>query len=277
MSGSRFSERHGYAPAAVEIRVRHDAPNELRGVLVQLAKEAGLEPKPLRDLVCGILRKRADPNNWSEYPNIHDEVVRLIDDCEWPLVYDIIEGIYRALLRPAYSSYSSDGPAAHAERFASEVNQYFVQTGIGWQLVDGRIEVRGTETFEHVVHQARSHLKQSNRSTAATELHEAITDLSRRPKPDVTGAIQHAMSSLECVARDVSGDPQATLGALIKRSPNLFPKPLDMAVDKLWGYASEYARHVREGRPPDFSEAQLVVGIAASLCTYLASSQERSG
>ena len=58
------------------------------------------------------------------------------------------------------------------------------------------------------------------------------TDLSRRPNPDITGAIQHAMAALECIARTVCGDGSSTLGALLKRNPDLIPKPLNEAVEK---------------------------------------------
>jgi hypothetical protein len=61
-----------------------------------------------------------------------------------------------------------------------------------------------------------------------------------------------------------------TLGALIKRHPGLIPKPLDAAVEKAWGYASERARHIQEGNEPIREEAELIVGIAATVATYLA-------
>jgi hypothetical protein len=40
-------------------------------------------------------------------------------------------------------------------------------------------------------------------------------------------------------------------------------------VDKLWGFASDKARHVREGQVLDRHEAQFVVGLAAALANYL--------
>ena len=84
MNEKPFSKRHGFhRPAETEISVRHDAPHEFRGVLVDLAYECGFRPKRLRPLVCRILRKREDTNNWTEYPNIDYEVRNLIDDCEW--------------------------------------------------------------------------------------------------------------------------------------------------------------------------------------------------
>lgn len=257
-----FSKRHRfYGPTEIEISVRHDAPYEFRGVLINLAYECGYSPSSLRSLVCTILKKRPDRNNWSGYPNIDGEVHQLIDNCEWYRVYDIAEGIYASMEKEPYSY--------KIEKYQKELNGYLIENGIGWQLKDGRIETRGTESFEAVVDNAKNALEETRRLTANNEIHEAVLDLSRRPKPDITGAIQHSMASLECVARDVCGDQNATLGDILKRYSGLIPPPLDEAVKKAWGYASENARHIREGKEPDYEEAELLVGMCASLTTYL--------
>ena len=47
--------------------------------------------------------------------------------------------------------------------------------------------------------------------------------------------------------REYKGNTKATLGEILKRNSDLIPKPLDDAVSKAWGYASEHARHLREG------------------------------
>jgi hypothetical protein len=101
-------------------------------------------------------------------------------------------------------------------------------------------------------------------------MHEALTDLSRRPHADLTGAIHHGITALECVARTASGDTDSTLGKILNDHPDLIPKPLDAAVAKAWGYASEKGRHIQEGNEPTRDEVELVVGIAANVVTYLA-------
>jgi hypothetical protein len=98
---------------------------------------------------------------------------------------------------------------------------------------------------------------------------ETLFDLSRRPAPDVTGAIQHAMVALECVALDVTGDPKSTLGDLLKKHRGTLPPPLDTALSKLWGFASDQGRHLRENQAPDIKEGELIVGLAGSLVSYL--------
>ena len=262
MNEHPFSTRHGFRhTSSVDISVREDAPYELRGAVVELAYGCGFRPKSLRSLVCRVLLKRPDPGNWSEYPNIDDEVRYLLDDCMWYRVYDIAEAICQKMMEAPFSY--------DPEKFQSELNMFLIENGIGWQIIDGKIEVRGPEAIQNVVNKTKSLLISNDQKTAHQELHEALVDLSRRPNPDISGAIQHSMAALECVAREVTGNPKATLGEIIKRNPTLIPKPLDDAVVKAWGFASEYARHIREGRLPSYEEAELVVGMCASLSNYL--------
>ncbi len=262
----RFSARHGLSRPDAEIRIRNEAPDEMRGIVLDIAYESGLSPSPMRTLLCRLLRKRADPSNWSEWPNVAGECEDLIRQCEWYEVYDIIEEIFKSLQKP--DSYDAAG-GNRAGRFADEINRYFRREGIGWQLNSGEVVTRGTEIFEAAIRGAAEALASAQKPTARNEIHEALVDLSRRPEPDLTGAIHHSMAALECVARDVCGDPRATLGEIIKRYPAVIPKPLDEAVAKAWGYASEVARHVREGRNPERKEVELIVGLAATVATYL--------
>ena len=262
---TRFSDRYGYQSDDVEITVRLDAPDELRDIIVDIAYESGLTPLTFRSIVCRLLRKRADPNNWSAFPNVDNEVRKLIGSCEWYRVYDVVEGLYEYFANS--QAYLND--ESSAEYFAKEINNYFRQAGIGWQLSAGKLETRGSEAFEFSLAEASDELAESGRTTAANEIHQSIADLSRRPHPDVTGAIQHALAALECVARDVSGDERSTLGTILTRNPGLVPSPLNQALEKLWGFASEQGRHLREGREPSYEEAELTVQVAAAVGRYL--------
>ena len=256
---NRFSARRGYnrGRSIPEIKVREDAPTELRSVLVDIAYEAGLRPSQLRKVVCKVLRVAADTYNWSEFPNIDREVRDELQNCEWFEVYDVIEEIPDAIL---------DGSP---DEFENELNEYFVRRGIGWQLNDGRMEVSGPEPFEAAVNGALEYLDESARETASTELNEALDDLSRRPRADITGAVQHAVAAMECVARDISGESNATLGKIIKDNPDLLPNPLNQAVEKIWGYASNKGRHLKEGATPSYEDAELIVTVSAAVCSYL--------
>lgn len=260
---NRFSHRHGFGPDETAITVRDDAPYQVRVALLKIAQgEVGIGPSVLRDVLCTVLRTLPDSTNWTEYPNVWEECQTLIGSAPWYRVYDFVEALYRRI--------GGTGEVDPAETWAELVNEYFVEAGVGWRLVNGQLERRGEESFESSVDTARASLAEANLPTARTEIHEALSDLSRRPAPDLTGAVHHAMAALECTAREVTGDRRATLGEIIKRHPELLPKPLDDGLAKLWGYSSEVARHVREGRTPSQAEANLVVEVSAAVCSFLA-------
>jgi hypothetical protein len=265
-----FSKRNGYAVSEeVEITVREDAPNGLRNFIIDVAEDdCGLNPSDLRQIICRILKESPNPNNWSDYPNVDNEIRELIARCKWYKVYDIIEKLYLSLYENEKRQYKI--AIKKADTFQNEINDYFLEKGIGWKLVDGQIEMRGTEPFEKIMKSAHEQLESTEQySTASKELHEAIIDLSRRPSADTTGAIQHAIASLECVAREITGERTLTLGKIMERKKITIPRPLDSAIEKAWGYASEHGRHLQEGRNPGFEEAELIVGICSSVGNYL--------
>jgi len=218
--------------------------------------QSGLPPSQIRDIVCRVLLTMPNPENWSEVPNIRDEVIGIMMSCPWFKGYDIIEAVRS----------EADGS------FTGKINDFFEANGIGWKLADDGIEMRTDEASGASLKQAVGTLKGRGNRTAASELQEAWRDVSRRPEPDVTGAVQHSVAALECFARDICGDPKATLGDLLKRHPDRLklPPPLDTVAEKLWGYASEQGRHLREGRTPDRDEAAFVVAVVAALSSYLA-------
>jgi hypothetical protein len=163
---SKFSERHGFEPPQAEITVTRDAPYDLRGIVADIAYEAGLAPHRLRAIVCRSLRVREDPNNWSAYPNVNHEVRSHLDSCQWYEVYDIIEAIYADLLKDSHG-YARHSESQSSQRFADELNKYFIKKGIGWQLVAGEVRVRGEQDFEDTLAGATTALSGSGRRTAA--------------------------------------------------------------------------------------------------------------
>lgn len=253
-----FSDRHGYRETDAEITVREDAPSSLRSAILVIAEQVGMSPSGMRNILCQVLLVRPDPDNWSPYPHIWNEVHDLFADCRWYKVYDIAEALYDGI-----DSSRKD----LACQFEDRLNQYFREYGIGWEMQDGRVLIRGSGNFSHATKEAVDSLTLKGRDVAASEVREALRDISRRPKPDVTGAIQHVMAALESTAREVAMEPTRTLGQIVRRLG--LPAPLDTAVDKLWGYASDRARHVREGQTVDTAEAELIVSVACAVCTFL--------
>ena len=76
-------------------------------------------------------------------------------------------------------------------------------------MYGGRIVYRGSGAFSGATQEAVEILERIGRSAAAREFHEALRDISRRPEPDVTGAIQ------QCMCRDGS-DGAGCHGGLVR-------------------------------------------------------------
>lgn len=249
-----FADRHGYRVDA-EITVRQSAPKELRRAIPVIAHNVGMGLDDIRRVMCKVLVVLRNPNNVFD-SEVWPEIEEHFRKCSWIKVYEIAEALYR--------DFTID---SEAKEFANYLNQHFRENGIGWEMRYGEIEYRGSEAFAGTTREAVSVLEESGLPNAASEMREALKDISRRPNPDRTGAIQHVAGAMEAVGRAVTGRPNDTFGQLL---PDLdLPKPLDTAVDKLWGYASEYARHVKEGRTVGTEEAELLVSVACALCTFL--------
>ena len=218
----------------------------------------------IRACVCRVLRASPDRGNWSEVPNIRDEVMGLIDDAEWYQVYDLIEGLVSYI----------EGALGYdaAESFGQAINELFVDMGAGWQLKASEgIVLRGDAEFEDAVDSARSSLSAVNFGVAEQQLREALHDISRRPEPDLTGAIHHALGALESTARYIDGS-EKSFGDLMMQIG--VPKPLDTALAKMWGYSSNFGRHVSPTKVPSLNEATLVVHLSSAMCRYLVADRE---
>lgn len=256
--GSSFPDRFGYQAPEAEITIREGAPTPVRDGILMAGYAAGLVPDTMRAILCQVLLLRPDQNNWSA-SNVEREVSALIDEAPWYRIYDFAERLYAEIG-------TRDFTGTQQARFEAQLNQLFRERGVGWEMKQGTLVARGSEAFALATGQATEVMRQHGAPTASNEIHEALRDISRRPQADVTGAIQHAMAALECVARDVGGTT-ATLGPIIRKLG--LPAPLDQAVEKLWGFTSEQGRHILEGRQPQFEEAELVVTTASALSVYL--------
>lgn len=269
-----FSERNGYEPRRIVFREELD--DVQRQPLIEIVRKSA-PPAFLNERIGHVF----NPYGTDQLPEgggvlnaghggeEFAPVKRVLLGCPWFRLYDFIEDLYRCLeFHDRELADLDDEPQAY--RFQQSLNRYFVHAGIGWKLVAGQVVARNDEAFEAIVETAKSALVASNRPTASGRIQDALQALSRRPSADCAGAISHAMAALECVARDLTGDGQATLGIVLKRHPGLVPKPLDEALSRIWGYASEQARHGREGSNPDRRTAELIVGVAAAVATFLA-------
>ncbi|MBX3097827.1 MAG: hypothetical protein KF812_13310 [Fimbriimonadaceae bacterium] len=257
---NRFSAQFTIAPDGRPLE-RNVAPEPFRAVVVALPLTLeGIYAKGTREALCRGLKKLPDSQNWSK-DNIVSEVHSLIQDAEWYQVYDGAEAIADEILR----RHMVDEYALYEE----ELNRTLEECSVGWRMVNARFEVRGDEAVQAIQDRSLTQIAESGLTVATSEMKEAIADLSRRPEPDLSGAVTHAYASLESIAKHCTNETKGTFGDILKWHPNLLPEPLKSAAEKFWGFASENARHAKEGRRLDTAEVEMAVGAAAVLSSFL--------
>lgn len=254
---NRFSAKFTIAPDGSPL-VRDEAPKAFRAVVISVPV---LDAKAIRQALCrGLKEIPQAAYNWGD-ENVNREVYGLIEDAEWYRVYDGAEAIADELLRRRqYDEYTF---------YEAELNRTLEECSVGWRMVNARFEVRGDEAVQAIQDRSLAQIAESGLTVATSEMKEAIADLSKRPEPDLSGAVHHALASLESIARQCTGDPKGTLGEILKKHPNLLSEPLKSAAEKLWGYSSNEARHGSENRNLDPIEVELAVGAAVVIASFL--------
>ena len=281
MSDIPFSQRHGLTGPPVGTLVRGDAPVGLRTKLIEVLTSMKLNSLgsdfdgiKLRSLFLQVMNRRptVDLSSLLNGYNAFEESKQLLYECEWFQFYEIVEELSQLLRKE--DARARVPPSAG--RFADTMNEAFARWSIGWQLVGGKVIIRGDDAFERTLTVAGQEL--GNRPTARTRIREAINDLSRRPTPDLPGAVFHAFAAMECIIGDIEYTPEEirtnthhTFGSFLAKHPDLFPgEDFKEAFRLLWKYANnEGSRHGKEGMEPATDEAELIVSLAASLVTYL--------
>lgn len=128
-----FSSPQGRRPSSAQIAVREEASSELRGAILMLAKAVGMKPSAIREVICSVLLVPPDANNWSEHPNIWNEVVWLMEDAPSQKVYAIVKALYARLAAPRGRDSRS------AAEFERRLNDFLAENDIGWELRDRQI------------------------------------------------------------------------------------------------------------------------------------------
>jgi hypothetical protein len=272
-----FSERQGFSQPK-EIRFRDELPVELRTPIFDILRRS-VRPAFLWERI-EILFNPYGTDDWPQssgpFAISREEdtpeligAKRVLLNCPWFRVYDIIEDIFDRLDFHDRELRTDPEEEAMAFPFQRDINDYFKHVGIGWQLVNGKIVTRGNEAFEGTVNTAVAVLQENEKPTAAGHLQFAISALSARPKANTSGAVAHATNAVECVLGKITGQ-EMTLGKFLDKNPGLFHRALRKGLDGIYGYASdEGARHGKEGTEPAREEAEFAVAVCAAVCTLL--------
>ena len=252
-----FSERNNLRTTNIPIVIRNDAEYSFRMWLISLAKLVGLNVRTILNIICQCTYQGEDGNWGDEFRE--NEAKEKLGNTAWYYVYDVVESLYNCIAN-----------ASKKQEYESEINAYFQTNVDGWKFENVQVLFRGNEIEEQAFTNAVQSL--STNQTAQSELKLALDDLSKRPIADTTGTVQHAMAAMECFCRQKFGGTTSTLGDIIQNNRSSFTPPLDKALEKLWGFASNHGRHVRNGGAATEEEAEFVLNMCSSLILYLSKS-----
>ncbi len=186
-------------------------------------------------------------------------ICELIRTIEWYEVFGILEALS-----------STIDSRDELEDFEEAINGIFDDSGLKWELINDTIYGVRDDQGIPLSDVCLDLLHSSGYISSEHELRAARACLVEQQPPDITGAVSHAMNAMEAVAKKVFNEPKKTLGEVIKAHRDQFPKPLDVVLEKMYGFASEAgARHGVEGHSLKIEDAELIVGIVSAMCSYL--------
>ena len=255
MPDESFSVRHGILSS--QSPIKEDAPESLRIGLRQVLHELGYQtPKQQRALICKAWRVAPDASNWSDYPNVEDEVVWLLTSVSWNEFYDRLERL------PTFLRDGADMV------FRDRVTTLLAEENIGYHFDDDKIVTTGTIQFEEAITAARAALQDARFAEPRRQFERGLDFRSNRP-PDWGNAIKEAANSVEAVLQVIYNRPSVSLPTIVKDDfPSALPGNVRNLFKSLYGLGSGTvgARHAAVGgNAPTAARADLALHVAAAL------------
>lgn len=238
-----------------------DAPHSLRSGLREVLHVLGYElPTDQRRILCKAFRVMPDQLNWSEYPNVDDEVSDLIATSRWYEFFDALERVYLYL------------PERQVKAYYDRMNALLADERVGYRFESGILVRVGTDEFLSAVKAARSALGDARFAEPRRQLERAFEFRNARP-PDWANAIKDAVISVEGVLQIVYGRHGVSLTNIIGENlPDKLPGGIKKMFRSLYSQGSGTigARHASiGGNEPTGPRAELAIHIASALHAFI--------
>jgi hypothetical protein len=202
-------------------------------------------------------------------PNtLTDGISKLFFGGEWYRVYDFLEFVRNR------TTWTGSGPL----HFEARCNVVMEEQFSGYRFVSGLIAPIDSQAAIEAIEKAlKSQVPESRR-----HLELALGLLSARPEPNSAKAIHEAISAVEAQARDITGQPNATLGEAInslKQAKKHAPIILAL-LERLWGWSSgaDGVRHAAgaTGQTPDRALAKFALVLCSASVNYFEEARSAS-
>ena len=160
-------------------------------------------------------------------------------------------------------------------RFDARYNEVLAETGMAYQVVNGRFQRLDAVADELDIPEVDISLLSGHLRPAGEQYQRAVHAL--RAVPTRTkDAIREAVGALEAVGKVITGSSNGVLSEvvppLLKKTGNTWERPLAAAVGSLYGYASQVPG-VRHGQyvdsEPSYAQAALTVRLSGAVIAYL--------
>ncbi len=265
-----FSKRYNLRPTP-EGLIEETVPNSTRiglaYILDELYEKRYMGPTELYKSICIALRIPRKDRDYvlDNYPDLVPQVEVIIEEREWWEFHDICEVIWR-ILGGKYDHY--------ADLFTRRLNSLFIDEGLPFELINGKIEKVGSGFTQAQIKEARYLLKEPEFKGADQHFEKAMKALNVRPNPDVENCIRDAVAAIESVGRVIVGDDKVLLSDIINKAvrKGAIPKPLDQTFQKVYAYRGNepgVAHGAVDLSKVTESEAELILVMSAAMIIYL--------
>jgi hypothetical protein len=189
---------------------------------------------------------------------------------KWYEVYDLIEFIaehYKVIVGNRYHP-------TKREQYEQEVNRILQAELSGYRFIAGVLSPISDEVEIKEIEEAAEKSSQLGLEGVREHIRTALDNLGKKPAPDYRNAIKEAISAVESVARQLSGEKD--LGAALEKLSKQINihGALKSGFTKLYGYSSDEdgIRHaILEQTSVGFDEAKYMIVACSAFVNFLIS------
>ena len=222
-------------------------------VLEELA-QSGVGKRQIYEWVCEIREVAPETHGDERY---EDKAANVLASGEWHCVYALIERCWPLL------------GMLHRDHFARRVNDYLREAQIGWMMNDGEWERLGDEIGAGTIESAASACAVAGVEDARSDLENAWKLCNSTKGGYEKDAVSAATRALEGMVQERSGQPGVSLTRIKGLNTIVHHEKLRGAIQSLYSYSSDQARHAKKGSVITRKDAYFTVMVAAALVSYL--------